>query len=49
MPVDESGKKVSKRTGRGFGRTEKRPENFTEVYKKQQSGLISLKDALVTL
>lgn len=45
-PVDESGKKVSGKTGRKFGRQEKRPENFAEVYEKQQSGLISLKDAL---
>lgn len=46
MPVDESGRKVSKKTGRGFGRQEKRPENFTEVYERQQRGDISLKEAL---
>lgn len=46
MPVDENGRRVSKKTGRGFGRQEKRPENFQEVYHRQQSGEISLKDAL---
>ena len=46
MPVDENGRKISKKTGRGFGRQEKRPENFAEVYERQQSGDISLKDAL---
>lgn len=46
MPVDENGRKVSKKTGRGFGRQEKRPENFTEVLRKQRSGEISLKEAL---
>lgn len=46
MPVDENGRKVSKKTGRGFGRQEKQPENFTEVMRKQRSGEISLKEAL---
>lgn len=46
MPVDERGRKVSKKTGRGFGRQEKRPENFTEVLRKQRSGELSLKEAL---
>lgn len=46
MPVDEHGRKVSKKTGRGFGRQEKRPENFAEVYARQQSGEITLKEAL---
>ena len=46
MPVDESGRKVSKKTGRGFGRQEKRPENFTEVYERQQRGELTLKEAL---
>ncbi len=46
MPVDESGRKISKKTGRGFGRQEKRPENFQEVYHRQQRGEITLKDAL---
>ena len=45
MPVDENGRKVSKKTGRGFGRQEKRPENFVEVYNRQQSGDITLKEA----
>ncbi len=45
MPVVE-GKKVSKKTGRGFGRQEKRPDNFTEVYGRQQKGEISLKMGL---
>ena len=46
MPVDESGRKVSKKTGRGFGRQEKRPENFPEVYERQQRGELTLKEAL---
>lgn len=46
MPVDENGRKVSKKTGRGFGRQEKRPENFHEVLRRQRAGEISLKDAL---
>lgn len=46
MPVDESGRKVSAKTGRGFGRQEKRPENFLEVYQRQQNGELSLKEAL---
>lgn len=46
MSVDENGKKISRKTGRGFGRQEKRPENFAEVLKKQRSGEITLKEAL---
>ena len=46
MPVDENGRKVSRKTGRGFGRTEKRPENFAEVYERQQRGELTLKEAL---
>ena len=46
MPVDENGKKISKKTGRGFGRQEKRPENFTEVYERQRRGEIKLAEAL---
>lgn len=46
MPVDEKGRKVSKKTGRGFGRQEKRPENFAEVLRKQRAGELTLKDAL---
>lgn len=46
MPVDERGRKVSKKTGRGFGRPEKRPDNFAEVYEKQRRGEITLKEAL---
>jgi len=46
MPVDENGRRVSKKTGRGFGRTEKRPDNFLEVYERQQRGEITLKEAL---
>lgn len=45
MPV-VNGKKVSKKTGRGFGRTSKRPENFADVYKQQQLGELSLKEAM---
>lgn len=46
MPVDERGRRVSKKTGRGFGRQEKNPENFAEVLRKQKAGEISLKEAL---
>jgi DNA invertase Pin-like site-specific DNA recombinase len=46
MPVDENGRKVSKKTGRGFGRQEKRPKNFEEVLKRQRAGDITLKEAL---
>lgn len=46
MPVDEKGRKISAKTGRGFGRQEKRPENFAEVYARQQSGELKLKEAL---
>lgn len=47
MPVDEEGYKVSSKTGRRFGRSEKRPENFEEVYERQQRGEITLKEALL--
>lgn len=46
MPVDENGRKVSKKTGRGFGRQEKCPENFAEVLNKQRAGEITLAEAL---
>lgn len=46
MPVDERGRKVSKKTGRGFGRQEKHPENFAEVLRRQKAGEITLKEAL---
>lgn len=46
MPVDENGRRISRKTGRGFGRQEKRPENFLEVYHRQQRGELSLKDAM---
>lgn len=46
MPVDENGRRISKKTGRGFGRQEKRPENFAEVLEKQKSGEITLARAL---
>lgn len=46
MPVDKRGRKISKKTGRGFGRQEKRPENFAAVLKKQRAGELSLKEAL---
>lgn len=46
MLVDENGRRISKKTGRGFGREKKRPDNFLEVYQRQQRGEISLKEAL---
>lgn len=46
MPVDENGRKISKKTGRGFGRQAKQPENFAEVYKRQRNGDITMQEAL---
>jgi DNA invertase Pin-like site-specific DNA recombinase len=46
MPVDENGRKVSKKTGRGFGRQAKQPANFAEVLEKQRAGELTLKEAL---
>lgn len=46
MPVDENGRKVSKKTGRGFGRDKKEYPNFKEVYERQQRGELSLKESL---
>lgn len=46
MPVDENGRKVSKKTGRGFGRQAKRPDNFAEVLNKQRNGELTLKEAM---
>ena len=46
MPVDENGRKISKKTGRGFGRQAKRPDNFAEVLNKQRAGELTLKEAL---
>lgn len=46
MPVDENGRKISRKTGRGFGRTEKRPENFGDILHRQKAGELTLKEAL---
>lgn len=46
MPIDENGRKISKKTGRGFGRQEKRPENFEDILYRQRSGELTLKEAL---
>lgn len=46
MPVDEEGYKISSKTGRRFGRKEKRPDNFAEVFARQQRGEISVKEAM---
>lgn len=45
MPVVD-GKRVSKKTGRSMGRQAKCPENFREVYERQQRGELTLKEAL---
>ena len=45
MPV-VNGRRVSVKTGRGFGRAEKKPENFGDVYARQQRGELTLKEAL---
>lgn len=48
MPTDAEGYKISAKTGRRFGRVAKaRPENFREVYDRQQNGEIRLKEALL--
>lgn len=46
MPVDENGRRVSRKKGTPYGRREKRPDNFEEVYARQQRGEISLREAL---
>lgn len=46
MPEDEFGRKISKKTGRGFGREKKNPNNFKEIYARQQNGEIKLSEAL---
>ena len=49
MPRDEKGRRISTKPGkegRTYGRKEKRPENFREVYEQQQRGEIKLKEAL---
>jgi DNA invertase Pin-like site-specific DNA recombinase len=48
MPVDDEGHKYSSRTGRRFGREKKTvaEDVFKEVYLKQQSGELTLKDAM---
>ena len=49
MPVDEKGRKISTKPGkegRVYGRKEKRPDNFLEVFARQRAGELSLKEAL---
>lgn len=46
MPVDENGRKVSKKTGRGFGRQAKRPDNFDDILRRQKAGELTLKEAM---
>lgn len=46
MERDEKGKRISARTGRGFGPEKKVPANFREVYTRQQAGELTLKEAL---
>ena len=46
MPVDEEGYKYSTKTGRRFGRSVKRPENFATIYARQQRGEISVQEAM---
>ncbi len=46
MPVDENGKRVSKKTGGNFGPAKIVPVNFKEVYERQQAGELTLKEAL---
>ena len=46
MPVDENGRKISKKTGRGFGRPEKKPDNFADILRRQKEGLLTVKEAM---
>lgn len=49
MPVNEKGRKISTKPGKEghvYGRKEKRPDNFSEVYARQQGGEIKLAEAL---
>lgn len=46
MPVDAEGYKYSTKTGRRFGRSTKRPDNFAETYARQQRGEISVQEAM---
>ena len=46
MPVDAEGYKYSIKTGRRFGRSTKRPENFATIYARQQRGEISVQEAM---
>lgn len=46
MSVDGKGRRVSKKTGGHFGPAEKKPENFAEVYERQQRGEIKMSEAL---
>ena len=45
MPVVD-GQRVSVKTGRGFGRPQKSPDNFADLYAMQQSGEITLREAM---
>lgn len=45
MPVVD-GRRVSAKTGRGFGREAKRPDNFADVLRRQKAGQLTLKEAL---
>ena len=46
MPVDDEGYKYSIKTGRRFGRSVKRPDNFATIYARQQRGEISVQEAM---
>lgn len=49
MPVDEKGRRISTKPGKEghtYGRKEKHPDNFEEVYARQQRGEIKLAEAL---
>lgn len=46
MPVDEEGYKVSSKTGKRMGREKKTPDNFRDVYERQQNGELTLREAL---
>ena len=49
MPVDEKGRRISTKPGkegRTYGRKEKRPANFEDVFHRQRKGELTLKEAM---
>lgn len=52
MPMDEKGRKISTKPGKegkAYGRPAKSPENFLEVYGRQQRGELTLREAMAAV